>query len=68
MGLDVPDVSLVVTIGVPSTDWVAKQQAGRAGRDGRQAVAVLLASKVRVSRPGGELSAQPCHIVPLFQP
>jgi superfamily II DNA helicase RecQ len=54
MGLDVPDVKLVINIDIPSQDWVLKQQTGRAGRDGGQAVAINLAKKVRLTaRPGG---------------
>ena len=47
MGLDVKDVRVVVNVGIPSSDWVLKQQSGRAGRDGKQAVTVSLCRRAR---------------------
>jgi superfamily II DNA helicase RecQ len=53
MGLDVPDIKLVINLDIPSQDWVLEQQAGRAGRDGEQAVAINLARRVRLpTQPG----------------
>ena len=42
MGMDVGNICLVVNIGIPRYDWELKQQSGRAGRDGSQAVCVNL--------------------------
>ena len=53
MGLDVPNVSLVVNTQAPRSDWVAQQQMGRAGRDGRQTVCVNMAPKFRMIHPSG---------------
>jgi superfamily II DNA helicase RecQ len=54
MGLDVPDIKLVINLDIPSQDWVLEQQTGRAGRDGGQAVAINLARRVRLpTQPGG---------------
>ena len=52
MGVDNPNVRLVVNIDIPSQDWLIKQQSERAGRDNRQAVSVLMAQKVQQSKPG----------------
>ena len=46
MGLDVGNICLVVNIGIPRFDWELKQQSGRAGRDGSQAVCVNLAPRI----------------------
>ena len=50
MGLDARNVRAVVNVGMPSSDWILKQQAGRAGRDGKQAVSVNLARRVRLPK------------------
>ena len=50
MGLDARNVRAVVNVGMPSSDWILKQQAGRAGRDGKPAVSVNLARRVRLPK------------------
>ncbi|MDC0249447.1 RecQ family ATP-dependent DNA helicase [Flavobacteriales bacterium] len=50
MGIDKPDIKLVVHMDLPSTIETYFQQAGRAGRNGRQAYAFLLANKSDIKK------------------
>jgi len=50
MGIDKPDVKLVVHLELPSTIEAYFQEAGRVGRDGKQAYAFLLANKSDVKK------------------
>ena len=52
MGVDNKNVRLVVNIDIPRQDWLLQQQSGRAGRDNQQAVSILLAPKVWLTKNG----------------
>jgi ATP-dependent DNA helicase RecQ len=49
MGIDKPDVRLVVHLGLPDTLEAYYQEGGRAGRDGKKAYAVVLVDEQDVS-------------------
>ena len=42
MGLDVSDLNLCVSIGLPQTAWKLKQQAGRVGRNGSPSLEIII--------------------------
>ena len=42
MGLDVEKLNMCVSVGLPTTAWKLKQQAGRIGRDNKPALEIIL--------------------------
>ena len=42
MGLDVDNLNMCVSVGLPKTAWKLKQQAGRVGRNGLPAFEVII--------------------------
>ncbi|WP_155285850.1 RecQ family ATP-dependent DNA helicase [Lacticaseibacillus zhaodongensis] len=59
MGVDKPDVRMVLYLGVPATLEDYQQAIGRAGRDGQPAVTALIYSERDVSRTAQFISALP---------
>jgi ATP-dependent DNA helicase RecQ len=57
MGIDKPDVRVVVHMDLPDSPEAYFQEAGRAGRDGKKAYAVLL------YQPADKLSIEKSHLV-----
>ena len=41
LGIDIPDIDIVITWGLPSTVMTFWQEIGRAGRDGRSSLAII---------------------------
>ena len=61
MGIDKPDVRLVIHADIPGSLESYLQEAGRAGRDQQRARCVLLYTQDDVERPFGMSAALPAH-------
>jgi ATP-dependent DNA helicase RecQ len=58
MGIDKADVRLIIHVGIPADIESYIQEAGRAGRDGEKAFALLLSNPADISKAKEKLEAQ----------